>query len=393
MKIAVLTSGILPVPSVEGGAVENLIDFYLDYNDQHHLHDITIYSTFNTLVNTHQALLSTANHYRYVHSDTLCAKIGKRIYRWIKGGNCYHETIQYYLYRTISMMRKSDFDLIIVENRPGYIPLLAREFPSKPIILHLHNDLLNADTPNGKHIYDATYRILTVSDYISQRVKTLDANSTKCVTIHNGIDLSRFSPETTHPARRSNYGITEDDFLLVFSGRVIPEKGIEQLIEAMHLLSDYPQIRLMVLGSSFYGNNLYITPFMQKLKEKAQPLGTRLVFTGYIPYDQMPSMLAMADAAVLPSVWDEPLGLTCLEAMAMGLPLITTNKGGIREIVSQTCGITLPVGQDFPEQLANSIIRLYTDKDTRLTMSRESLSNVKHFSREAYSQAFFNAVR
>ena len=114
MKIAVLTSGILPVPSVEGGAVENLIDFYLDYNDKHHQHDITIYSIFNPLVKRYQALQSSANHYRYINSNTLFAKIGKRIYRWIHGRSYYHDTIQYYLYRTISQMKKSSFDFIIV---------------------------------------------------------------------------------------------------------------------------------------------------------------------------------------------------------------------------------------------------------------------------------------
>ena len=44
MRIAILTSGILPVPAVQGGAVENLVDFYLEYNDRHRLHDITVYS-------------------------------------------------------------------------------------------------------------------------------------------------------------------------------------------------------------------------------------------------------------------------------------------------------------------------------------------------------------
>lgn len=43
MKIAILTSGILPVPAVQGGAVENLIDFYLDYNERNNLHDITVF--------------------------------------------------------------------------------------------------------------------------------------------------------------------------------------------------------------------------------------------------------------------------------------------------------------------------------------------------------------
>ena len=55
MKIAILTSGILPVPAVLGGAVENLIDFYLEYNNEHKLHDITVYSVSNKKVKKHPA--------------------------------------------------------------------------------------------------------------------------------------------------------------------------------------------------------------------------------------------------------------------------------------------------------------------------------------------------
>lgn len=66
MKIAILTSGILPVPAVRGGAVENLIDFYLEYNDQHRLHDITIYSVADPGTRNHPALQSKVNHYYYI---------------------------------------------------------------------------------------------------------------------------------------------------------------------------------------------------------------------------------------------------------------------------------------------------------------------------------------
>ena len=65
MRIAILTSGILPVPAVQGGAVENLIDFYLDYNDKNKLHDITIYSVWHPDVERHPALKSDSNHYIY----------------------------------------------------------------------------------------------------------------------------------------------------------------------------------------------------------------------------------------------------------------------------------------------------------------------------------------
>ena len=62
MKIAILTSGILPVPSVQGGAVETLVDHYLEYNDQHQLHDITVFSVYHPAVLKHPALRSEVNH-------------------------------------------------------------------------------------------------------------------------------------------------------------------------------------------------------------------------------------------------------------------------------------------------------------------------------------------
>ena len=63
MKIAILTSGILPVPAVQGGAVENLIDYYLEYNNQHRLHDITVYSVWHPNVESHASHESKINHY------------------------------------------------------------------------------------------------------------------------------------------------------------------------------------------------------------------------------------------------------------------------------------------------------------------------------------------
>ena len=77
MKIAVLTSGILPVPAVLGGAVENLIDYYLQYNDVHQLHNITIYSCKHPDTKNHPALKSKVNHYHYVDTTSIIAKIRK----------------------------------------------------------------------------------------------------------------------------------------------------------------------------------------------------------------------------------------------------------------------------------------------------------------------------
>lgn len=150
MKIAVLTSGILPVPAVQGGAVENLVDFYMEYNDIHRLHDITVYSISDNAIRTHPALTSDVNHYVYIDTNRFMSKIKKRILHLInKNREYYHYTIEYYLYRAMKSIAVQYYDMIIIENRPGYALRLKGKTNAR-IVLHLHNDMLNDETAKTK---------------------------------------------------------------------------------------------------------------------------------------------------------------------------------------------------------------------------------------------------
>ena len=80
MKIAILTSGRLPVPAVKGGAVENLLDFCLAYNDTHRLHDITVYSMAHPQAEVHEATKSTINHYRFIDLHSIWSKVCKKFH-------------------------------------------------------------------------------------------------------------------------------------------------------------------------------------------------------------------------------------------------------------------------------------------------------------------------
>ena len=122
MKIAILTSGIMPVPAVQGGAVENLIDFYLDYNGLHHLHDITIFSVWHPNVVDHPALNSKVNHYMYIKVNTLWAKLKKALYKYSHKDGYYHYSIEYYLEQALHKIQDREYDVIIVGAGPsGYM--------------------------------------------------------------------------------------------------------------------------------------------------------------------------------------------------------------------------------------------------------------------------------
>lgn len=391
MKIAILTSGILPVPAVQGGAVENLVDFYLEYNDRHKLHDITVYSVWHPEVERHPALASKANHYRYVKTDSRIAKIRKHLLHLInKKNEYYHYTIEYFLSRALADIRKQRYDAIIIENRPGYALKLGK-MPNTKLVFHLHNEKLDYKSQAAKEIYDCADRIITVSDYIANCVKTINSYDEKCITVHNGIDLDAFSRNTIS-IDRSSIGLRKQDFVIVFSGRLNSEKGILELIEAIGRLKDFPNIKLLVIGSSFYGSSHSADPFIESLKAKAANLNDRIIFTGFIPYEQMPNFLQLADVAAIPSVWDDPFPTTVLEAQAMGLPIIATRRGGIPEEVTEANAILLDTNSQLPENLANAILDLYQHPEKRVQMAEISLQRSEYYNKERYAHDFFAAI-
>lgn len=390
MKIAILTCGILPLPAVQGGAVENLIDFYLDYNNHKKLHDITIYSPWDAKVKKHPALSSDVNHYIYIDVTSIKSRIERKVYQYLHSNEYYNHFIEYYFEKIYAKLKIQKYDYIILENCPGYAYKLSQRGYNN-LILHLHNELLHSNSRYHDEIFNGLTKILTVSDYIKSRVLTIRP-SDKVQTIHNGIDLKNFTIKESAAMNRHENGFEESDFVMVYSGRINKDKGVSELIDAMLLLKDVPDIKLMIIGGSFFGNTDHENKFILQLKEKAKTIQDRIVFTGFIPYENIPDYLQMADIAVIPSIWNDPFPTTELEAQAMGLPIITTRRGGIPEEVTETNAILLETDEQFIENLASSIRHLYEHPEKRKQMAAASLERSKLFDKETFAEKFFAAL-
>ena len=384
MKIAVLTSGLLPVPAILGGAVENLIDYYIEYNNQYQIHDITVYSIAppNGTPNS-----NTPNtHYHYINTTSWWGRLKRYIYVRTHKSVYYNPYIEYFFYKALKDITKKEYDIIILENRPGYAIPVSKVSKAK-IIIHLHNDLLNKDSKNALEICKVCDKVITVSDYIKKRVETI-GSKISIVTVHNGIDLERFYHAT--PIQRKTLGFKNDDFIVVYSGRINPEKGVKELIQAFTQLKDYPNIKLLIIGGSFFGNTKGTDTFIASLQEESKEIADSIVFTDFIPYKQIPSYLAMCDVAVIPSMWEDPFPTTILEAMASSLPIIATNSGGISE-ACQDCAIILEKS-NIVNQLTKSLLHLYHNNEDRNRMQINSLKNSGSFKKELYSEQFYTEI-
>ena len=389
MKIAILNSGILPVPAVLGGAVENLTDFYLEYNNRVKLHDITIYSVWDPKVMKHPAQSSCVNHYYYIDTTSFKARIERRIRKFFHSKKEYYNYfIEFYFEKAFFDLKEKRFDYIILENCPGHAYKLSQR-GYRNLILHLNNDLLNSESRYHDIIFNSLSLILTCSDYIKERVSTIQACN-KIRTLYNAIDIKIFLPPKSFHVSRKQLGFSKDDFVIVYSGRINQDKGVSELIDAMLRIKETSNIKLMIIGGSFFGNTNNEDFFIRSLKEKSKTLEERIVFTGFIPYEEVPYYLHLADIAVLPSMWDEPFGLTIAEALAAGLPLITTRSGGIPEICE---GVAIIVDREqIVDNLANAILDLYHHPEKRTLMAKASVERAQQFDKETYAKNFFAAL-
>lgn len=385
MKIAIITSGILPVPAVLGGAVENLIDFYLEYNQEHQLHDITIYSIANENIKNPN---TPYNHYHYIDTISLKSKLKRKIFQQYHSTLYYHYHIEYFLSQTLKHLKKEKYDVIILENRPGYAIPVSQASNAK-IILHLHNDLLNPQTPYARNIHECCTSIISISNYIKQCVDNIGLPS-KTRTVYNGIDIKRFQhPNIT--ITRDNLGFSYDDFIVVYSGRINQEKGVYELVQAFINLKKNISIKLLVLGGEFYGNQVKRNNFIDILNQEIKKNSLPVKLTGFISYEEIPAYLAIADIAVVPSLWEEPFALTCIEAMASGLPLIATRSGGIPEIC-QNYAILLDK-ENIIDNLTCNIDSLFHNQELRNRMIISGLKYCTQFDKMKYSSHFFKSIQ
>lgn len=161
-KIAFITSGYFPVPSVKGGAVETLIDSLIENNDINEKYKIDVYSIFDREA-YNKSKYNKNVKYIFLKKDKVYGTFQK-YYRYIINHltNCYigndyiHDIIKKY------KSNMEEYDYVIVENKPEYA-LILKKYVKGKLILHMHNDFLNKNTKHAKDIFESYYKIFAIS--------------------------------------------------------------------------------------------------------------------------------------------------------------------------------------------------------------------------------------
>ena len=176
------------------------------------------------------------------------------------------------------------------------------------------------------HFCEAVDLVISPSEGMKKVMREFKVES-HIEVVPNGVDLKRF--HSAKPHARAEFGYKEKDILLVYAGRIAPEKNLEFLLQSFAGVAQVvPNVHLLIFGSGQKEHEEATLPLPEKLG-----IPDRVRFFGMIDYDELPSYLAMCDAFVTASV-TEVHPLSVIEAMGTGLPVVGIESPGVGDSVT-----------------------------------------------------------
>ncbi len=265
---------------------------------------------------------------------------------------------------------REDFDLIHGHDWMTFMAgMRAKRATGKPLVLHVHatefdraggaeNEFVKAIERAGTAAAD---RVVAVSGYTADVLASrYGVPRERLRVVHNAIDAR---------APSARWTVAEGDPLVLFAGRITWQKGPDYFVDAAaRVASEMPAVKFAVAGS---GDRM--RAMMERVA--ARGLEDRFLFTGFLPPADLDTLYARADVYVMPSV-SEPFGLTALEALQHGTPVIVSRTAGVSEVVRNV----LRVRFGDVEDLASKILSVLLFPPLRNALSTRGRADVARLS-------------
>lgn len=387
-KICILCASDKPIPAVNGGAIETIIQNLIDENEKKQKFIFTVVTVFSEKIDYSQ--------YKYTKFVTIPKKYLKinKIYWKIVGLTrklFKYELLQpfqrFWEYNYLKHNYK-EFDYIIEETDLQVIKKL-RKILDKNIIYHLHYEG-NATKDNDKS-FDY---LMPISEFIGKQwgEKTGRDKST-IMELQNAIDIKKFNKEFNEIEKeklKEQLKIKKEDNVALYIGRIIPEKGVLEMLKAIEQLK-LEDFKLILIGSANFGTGNR-TKYEKEIQNYIKEMKTPVIQLGYIDNKEIYKYQNISDFMIIPSIWNEPAGLVVLEAQAAGLPIVASEIGGIPEFACPKAGILVNTKKDYIKDLSEAIYKMINMKDEYNEMSEQGKEWSRNFNINNYYDRFVEII-
>ncbi|EHA0993351.1 glycosyltransferase family 4 protein [Clostridium perfringens] len=389
-EICFITQCSLPVPTTQGGAVETLIEYLINENEKYKKFKFIIISIYD------EKAKSLSKDYKYTKfkyvkkSSKKLNYILMQVYRILKHLNIYIPfSLEFNKVLKLIPEIKNQNYFIFEAGPTTQLPALSKIIPKEKLLVHLHWDGMSNKRKDKCFSY-----LLPVSDYIGKQwLNGANCDYKKIKPLYNCTKIERFAIECNEKEKnnlKKSLNIPINHSIIIFTGRIVKEKGIKELLLAFENINQ-KDITLLVIGSANFGAKTN-TKYEQEIDQMIKSSKKNIIFTGFVHQTQLYKYYSIADIAVMPSLFQDPAPLVCIETQATGTPLIATKVGGIPEYSGQNCTILIPRDENLVKNLTYQIERLLKNSELRTEIGNNSKKHAKQFNTESYYHNFCQII-
>lgn len=387
-NICIITPGELPVPAIRGGAVETLVNNFVDINEIDKKFKITVISAFDKK--------AKEIAYKYHETNIIFIK-NKKIYKvvslFLKIANKILKNnipSNYYEYAICKRIDVNKFDLFIIEGGDlKKYKYLSSKLGKNKMVAHLHGN-----NTSNKELDDIYGSVISISEFVKKNWdNTSKISNDNSYVVFNGIDISNFNKYVNISDIiniKRELKIDKDDFVVLFCGRINKDKGIKELIYAINKIND-SRLKLLIVGSPMFGLKSK-SNFLMEVQQLIDKDKKNILFTGYIHNSELYKYYKLANLVVMPSIWDEPAGLVAIEALASESALIATKVGGLVEYINSDSAFLIERDEMIIDNIAFAIKELMVNKNKYESLVKNSLNQAKKFNREVYYESLSEVI-
>ena len=387
-NIGIIMGGVMPVPAVCGGAIETLITSIVKKYSKKDGFRLTIFSVY------HKEAVEAAKKYpevRFVwtHTNTFWNLFRHAVFlavREFTGKTI--RVLQRHYNEIAPVIQNEKFDLLIVEGGDEQAVIdIAKGYDRDQLVFHAHIHFIPKEV-----VVKGYGHMIGVSEFVVREYEKACQIPVDTHILRNAIDVDKFNKSISEEERkrlRKKLGLQEEDFVVLYVGRLIQVKGILELMQAVLSIHD-KHVKLLCIGSANFGKWTF-SSYEGKVKKLAKNNSDRIIFTGYIDNQDLYKYSLLADVQCVPSLCEEAAGLVVIEAMAEGIPTIVTNSGGMTEYIDKETSLVIE-RENIVENLRRAICHMKESPNVRKQMSAKSKIHSQRYDETGYYMNFVETI-